>query len=765
MPNFVPGLLLPGERSEMDAHAGWVAPRRRPWLSRGWPGWRRAALFLLEYLGIAGGYVLLGWLGLVSMPDGRLVTVWPAGGFALAMLLLRGTSRWPAILLGSLLNSFWFVPWRWVIPEGTFVPIIPESIATVLTSLSRVLSTVVGVWLIRRYVGTTRWPHTLRGVIGFVVFAVLVHPALTAVTTHASLLAVGLVEFGPVFLRETWIWFNANSAGVLVVTPLILVLLESPVGRPRRTHGEVALVGSLTLLAGLVALNFQWWLGGVGIPLVYPITPFMLWVTVRFGARGAVLTNLMWAGVTFLSMSVANDGEAELARTFAQYQARLVVIDSFILFMAAAFEERHQMQRALEKERESLGARVAERTRELARFLSLLHSSLESTADGLLVVDRGGHITVTNQRFAELWRIPTSVIESGDDARALGFVREQLREPEAFLSRVEYLYAHPDLESEDEIQLVDGRVFHRFSRPQRLGEEIVGRVWSFRDITSRRQAEAERDRLLVEESRARQEAERAFREAQKALGVRDEFLSVAAHEMKTPLTSMKMQLQHLQRLLVGASGGQVEAARLRPVVATALRQMRRFQEVGEHLLDMTRLTSGRLEPRHDPLDFREVVAEQLELHAEAARKARSELRLECTGPIPGECDRPRLGRIVGCLLSNAIKFGAGGPLTVRLETREGRVRLQVVDHGIGIAPEDHERIFERLERAVDSRHYGGLGLGLWIARQSAEALGGHITVESELGKGATFTVELPLSCQSHAPRRSDPPAEQELPTA
>ncbi|AKJ03722.1 signal transduction histidine kinase [Archangium gephyra] len=749
----------------MDAHAGSAAPERHPRLSRGWTRWRQAGLLLLEHLAIAGGYVLLGWLGMWLMPDGRLITIWPAGGFALAMLLLRGTSRWPAILLGSLLSSYWLVPWRWVVPEGVPLSAVLEATTTLLTSMARAFSTVVGVWLVDRYVGTRRWPHTVREVIGFVLVAGLVQPAIAALSTHAALLGVGLVEPGPLFLRQTWIWFNANSAGIMAMTPLFLAFAEGPTGRPHRTRWEVALVAAFALITAFIALDVRRRFNDIGIPLSYPMIPIILWAAMRFGSQGAVLTNLLWACVAFYSMYLLKVGETELGRGFTHYQARFVVLTAFILVLAAAFEERHQMQQALEKEREGLEARVAERTRELARFLSLLHSSLESTADGLLVVDRKGHITAMNQRFAELWRLPASVLESGDDARALGFIREQLVEPDVFLSRVEYLYAHPELESEDEVQLTDGRVFHRVSRPQLLGEEIVGRVWSFRDITLRRRAEAERDRLLVEESRARQEAERAFREAQKALGVRDEFLSIAAHEMKTPLTSMKMQFQHLQRLVAGASGGQVEAARLKPVVAAALRQMRRFQELGDQLLDMTQLSTGRLEPRHEPLDFQEVVAEQLELHAEAARKARAELRLECGGPIPGECDRLRLERIVGCLLSNAIKFGAGSPLTIRLEAQESRVRLRVVDQGIGIAPEDHERIFEKLERAVDSRHYGGLGLGLWIARQSAEALGGHITVESELGKGATFTVELPRSCQSLSMRRIDPPAEPARPTA
>jgi PAS domain S-box-containing protein len=374
----------------------------------------------------------------------------------------------------------------------------------------------------------------------------------------------------------------------------------------------------------------------------------------------------------------------------------------------------------------------------------LLHSSLESTADGLIVVDRQGRITAMNQRFAELWGVPDSILDSRDDARVLAFACGQVVAPEVFLSQVEYLYEHPAQESEDEIKLKSGRIFERFSRPQRLGDEIVGRVWSFRDVTLRRRLEAERDRLLVEERQAREAAEHSYQEAQKALGLRDEFLAIAAHELKTPLTSMKAQIQHLERLLADNPTGHLQASRVGTVVAATSRQLRRFQDLGDQLLDITRLTLGRLELRYEPLDFREFVAEQLERHAETASRAGSELRLECAGPVFGEWDRLRLEQIMGRLLSNAIKFGAGSPITVRLEALRGCARLQVVDSGIGIPPEDQERIFQRLERAVDSRHYGGLGLGLWIVRQSAEALGGVVHVESAPGKGSIFTVELPL---------------------
>ncbi|MFL5343717.1 MAG: ATP-binding protein [Hyalangium sp.] len=695
-------------------------------------------LLLLEDLAIAAGYVLLGWFGQYLRLGGQLILVWPAGGFALAMLLLRGTSRWPAILLGSVI-----VTQLWVL-EGGGSSLLRGYLPALLAGLGRSLSAVAGAYLIRRLVGPARWPCSLRGVIGFGLIAGLLYPVLASVTTYATQLLGGPAVSPP--FRYLWAWSIANSTGTLLVAPLLLALTAPPCGLPSRSRWEAALLSVLQLGGYLVAFIIarKLVLGGV---MAYPVAPLMLWAAHRFGSRGAVLSNLAWSSM-IIAASLSQVGETEVARAFFEVQMRVVVISLIFLSLAAVVEERIQMHEALEKERQGLEQRVHERTRELAHSLSLLHSSLESTADGLLVVDRLGRITAMNQRFAQLWGIPRSSLESGDDTRALAVAQDQVADPKGFLSRVAYLYEHPELESEDEIALKDGRVFERFSRPQRLGEEIIGRVWSFRDVTLRRRAEAERDRLLVEESRARQTAEEASRKAHEALGLRDEFLAIAAHEMKTPLTSMKAQVQHLERLLAREPTGSGQDSRLRSVLAATSRQLRRLQILDEQLLDITRLTLGRLELRYEPLDFQEFLQEQLEQNAEAASKATSELRLECAGPIPGAWDRLRLEQIVGNLISNAIKFGAGKPITLRLDARGDRVRLQVIDSGIGIAVEDHRRIFERLERAVDSRHYGGLGMGLWIVRQSVEALGGDITVESAPGQGATFTVELPRMPQA-----------------
>ena len=147
-----------------------------------------------------------------------------------------------------------------------------------------------------------------------------------------------------------------------------------------------------------------------------------------------------------------------------------------------------------------------------SRSLSLLQATLESTADGLLVVDLEGRIISYNQRVAEMWGIPPELFASGDDARAIAVAVEKLSHPEEFLAKVQELYEQPELASYDVLELKDGRVFERYSQPQRIDGGSVGRVWSFRDVTARRRAEEQSHALVVEQA-ARAEAENSERRA------------------------------------------------------------------------------------------------------------------------------------------------------------------------------------------------------------------------------------------------------------
>lgn len=248
-------------------------------------------------------------------------------------------------------------------------------------------------------------------------------------------------------------------------------------------------------------------------------------------------------------------------------------------------------------------------------------------------------------------------------------------------------------------------------------------------------------RLLLQELAQRLglalENARLHREAQEAIRLRDEFLSIASHELKTPLATLRLQLQRLRRHL-GSGDPAVEKA-----IASIIRQNDRMNALIDDLLDLSRITSNRISLVNEPLDLAAIVAEMLRRFQPDAEAAGSPMYFTTVGETEGRWDRMRLEQVISNLLSNAIKYGRGEPIEVRLEGGEATVRLSVRDHGIGISPEEQARIFERFERAVPARRYGGVGLGLWITRQLVEAAGGTIRVESEVGKGSTFIVELP----------------------
>ena len=221
-----------------------------------------------------------------------------------------------------------------------------------------------------------------------------------------------------------------------------------------------------------------------------------------------------------------------------------------------------------------------------------------------------------------------------------------------------------------------------------------------------------------------------------AIRSRDTFLSVASHELKTPLTSLTIKLQALSL----RENNEVTSADFKLIG----RQVRRLTELVNELLDVARLGSGQLQLKPTPMDLvalvREVVA-----HFEAdAQRAGSTLQLSGEGSVWGAWDGLRVEQIVSNLLSNALKYGAGKPVRLNVEKIGDQARISVFDEGIGIAAEAIDRIFDKFERAVSDRHYGGLGLGLFVSRQLAEAMGGSIAATSRPGHGATFTVTLPL---------------------
>jgi len=241
-------------------------------------------------------------------------------------------------------------------------------------------------------------------------------------------------------------------------------------------------------------------------------------------------------------------------------------------------------------------------------------------------------------------------------------------------------------------------------------------------------------------------------ELRQALEARDDFLEVAAHELRTPLTALSLQLSVL--------GRQASTAGVSGLLATnllrATQQVRRLGQLSEAVLDLSRIESGQLELEREAL---EVVAFTHALLEEERNVSPSvDLRLEACAVATGHFDRRQLGQLLTHLLRNAIKYGGGKPVTVRVEAPAQEVRISVRDEGIGIKPEDLERVFGCYERASSTRHYGGFGLGLYVAQAVARAHGGRIQVESEPGRGSCFTVVLPLRASEavSVPVRGDP---------
>jgi PAS domain S-box-containing protein len=234
---------------------------------------------------------------------------------------------------------------------------------------------------------------------------------------------------------------------------------------------------------------------------------------------------------------------------------------------------------------------------------------------------------------------------------------------------------------------------------------------------------------------------RLYREATDAVRVRDEFLSIASHELRTPLAALMLQVSGVLRLL--QKGTPLGPERIVDRLEKAASSGARLEKLIDELLDVSRITSHRLKLERETVDLVALVEETVARMAEAASRAGSPIQLVASGPVSGSWDRLRIDQVITNLLSNAIKYGAGQPVQVTVGEGGGRAVLTVKDAGIGIEPEHQGRIFDRFERAVSDRHYGGLGLGLWITRQIVEAHGGSIRVVSAPGEGATFTVELP----------------------
>ena len=234
---------------------------------------------------------------------------------------------------------------------------------------------------------------------------------------------------------------------------------------------------------------------------------------------------------------------------------------------------------------------------------------------------------------------------------------------------------------------------------------------------------------------------RLLRETQQAVRLRDEFLSVASHELRTPVTSLRLTVETLLRLADGRRPPSAET--LRQSLTRAKHGADRLKRLADELLDVARIDRGPLELTPARVDLRAVARQVIDDLGFELAGARCEVRLDAPAPVVGAWDTSWLEQVLTSLLTNALKFGANRPIDVVVRNAGEVAELAVRDHGVGIEPSRQPFVFDRFVRAVSARHYGGLGLGLYIARRAVRAHGGEIRLESTQGQGATFTVTLP----------------------
>jgi PAS domain S-box-containing protein len=366
-------------------------------------------------------------------------------------------------------------------------------------------------------------------------------------------------------------------------------------------------------------------------------------------------------------------------------------------------------------------ADVTEQNRIVDERLKLA-AIVESSSEAIIAWDVEGNITSWNEGAVRLFQYEPDEVIGGPMALLI----PEHRLVEALEVRMRVVQGIPMGAYETERRRRDGSTIDVSisASPVRSSRGvIVGGSTIARDVTERKRAEAERARLLEELS--------------EAVNSRDALISIASHELRTPLTALQLQLQLLAK--------QDRDSRVLPAVVG---QAARLARLINNLLEVSRITAGTLQLEPAEVDLTRM-AQDVVAHYRAEIRGGTEIDVVADGAVVGLWDPVRLEQIVNNLVSNAIKYGAGKPIEVRIERTDTIARLVVSDHGIGIAHDDQARIFERFERLVSERSVSGFGLGLWIVRQIVDAMQGRISVTSILGEGSRFTVELPL--QASAP--------------
>jgi signal transduction histidine kinase len=501
-------------------------------------------------------------------------------------------------------------------------------------------------------------------------------------------------------------------------------------------------------------------------------------VAFRYSAREAFIVAGIYDLAYLLLLLSRHELLADPANTFTRLAYVFFAAMMGALLAGQVSEHATAETSSLERENRSRAERIAAESR--ARFTAEASKVLASSLDyeqtlanvARLVVPTLGDYCVVDVLDADGKLV--RVAEEATDPAHLELLRELRAFPATATSLVGSALRATEpivVEEVDEAGLLDlaggrGEGYAQIVRQLELRTfvsvplSVHGRALGTMSMgtTKRSRKYSPEDLRLAEEIALRAalaiEHARLYRDAREAIRTRDEFMSIASHELRTPLNVMLLQTDGLLR-----QAKKEQDHRLAPPLERIKRQVNRLGALVESLLDVSRITAGRLALELADVELGGVVAEVVARLRDDAARSGATIEVVSNGEIVGRWDRLRIDQIVTNLLSNAIKYGGGKPIEVESGITGDRAWLEVTDHGIGISSENQARIFERFERAVSSKHYGGFGLGLWIVRQIVQAHGGDISIKSRVGEGSSFLAELPLA---GPPTRSSNPPVQEV---
>ena len=671
-------------------------------------------------LAVAAAYFAAAKIGLsmASVAD-QVTLVWPPSGIALACLLRFGFGVWPGVALGAFFAN------------ATSNEPLPTAFGI---AIGNTLEGLLGAWLLGR-AGFNPRMERLNDVLGLVAVAVVLSPIVAATVGVASLSLGGVEPWSRADLL--WrVWWMGDAMGILIVAPPLLAWTHSrPRFWPRRVVEAVAVAIALGAICLMV---FAGWRSPVEEePLSYLVFPFIIWTAFRFQQLGSTLA-------VFLVSVVAIWGTLHGFGPFATGSENegLFLLQTFLgvvaltgLTLAGATAERDG---ALNQVREGH---------------SVLHAITEGTTDAVFVKDLEGRYLMINPAGARyLGRTVEEVL--GKDDRDL-FSNESAFE---IMARDRAIMIEGNTATYEEAGTAAGvsRTYLSTKGPYRDEEgTIIGLIGISRDITGRKQADEERRDLLEREKELRAAAVEANRR-------KDEFLSLLGHELRNPLAPIRNGLEILQQ--------DTSEQTVKTVLELMGRQVHHLTRLVDDLLDVSRITRGRIELRPEPADLRTI----LERAVQASRPLLDShghsmsLRLP-EEPLPILADLTRLDQVFVNLLNNAAKYtDPGGRIELDAETDGREAVVRVRDNGRGIAPDLLPRIFDLFTQAdrTLARSQGGLGVGLTLVRRLVEMHRGSVEASSPgEGAGSEFVVRLPLAevePRSEGDRPREEPAPQRL---